>query len=363
VTMLKSRIIPSVLLLAIYISSCTILSQPVATPDTPEITGGATNTPTDGWYEVYFCDPESPTAGSFRGGPDEALAKAIRGARLSVDAAIYHLNLWSIRDALIAAYNAGVAVRLVVESDNMDEVEIQELREVGIEILGDRRESLMHNKFVIIDQSEVWTGSMNFTTNGAYYNDNHLIRIRSTQLAENYSTEFDEMFVSDMFGDDIVKNTPFPVLSLDNSRIETFFSPDDNTAVRIIELIHKAQESITFMMYSFTADDIADAILERSGAGVRVAGVFEESQYLANIGTEFDRLVNAGLAVRLDGNRRNMHHKVMIIDGTTVITGSYNFSQNAETQNDENTLIIHNPDIAALYTSEFERVFSLAPAE
>jgi phosphatidylserine/phosphatidylglycerophosphate/cardiolipin synthase-like enzyme len=361
--MKKSKSLLSILVLVSIVTSCTLFSQPGESPEASEVHQSTALTPVDGWYDVYFSDPDSPTAGSFRGGPDDALAEAIRAARLSVDAAIYHLNLWSIRDALIAAHQSGVAVRVVVESDNMDEVEIQELREAGIEILGDRRESLMHNKFIIIDGSDVWTGSMNFTTTGAYFNDNNLIHIRSTRLAENFATEFDEMFISDMFGDDVMRNTPFPVLSLDNSKIETFFSPDDNTASRIIALIQQAQDSLVFMTYSFTSDDIADAILERAAAGVRVAGVFEGNQYLANIGTEFDHLVDAGLDVHLDGNPRNMHHKVMIIDGSIVITGSYNFSRNAETKNDENTLVIHNRDIAALYTTEFERVFSISPAE
>jgi phosphatidylserine/phosphatidylglycerophosphate/cardiolipin synthase-like enzyme len=62
---------------------------------------------------------------------------------------------------LIDAHRRGVTVRLVTESDNMDVSEIQELREVGIPILGDRREGRMHNKFVVIDRQEVWTGSLN----------------------------------------------------------------------------------------------------------------------------------------------------------------------------------------------------------
>jgi phosphatidylserine/phosphatidylglycerophosphate/cardiolipin synthase-like enzyme len=129
----------SILILVVSISSCTVLNQPPPTLSTPEVTPTVDTTPADGWYEVYFSDPASPTAGTYRGGPDEALANAIRESRLSVDAAIYHLNLWSIRDALIAAHNAGVAVRVVLESDNMDEVEVQELRDAGIEVLGDRR--------------------------------------------------------------------------------------------------------------------------------------------------------------------------------------------------------------------------------
>lgn len=351
------------LILSIIISACMVTTQPEISPTVPIIT--QTNGRPSGaeWYSLYFTDPDSPTVGSFRGGPDDALADAIRRARLSVDIAIYHLNLWSIRDALIAAHNAGVKVRVVIESDNMDEVEIQELRDAGIEVLGDRKESLMHHKFVIIDKSEVWTGSMNFTINGAYYNDNNLIGIRSSRLAENYTTEFEEMFVTDMFGDDIVVNTLYPDLSVEGTRIETLFSPDDGTADRIIDLIQQAQERIVFMAYSFTSDDIADAMLERANAGVTVSGVFEESQYYANIGTEYDRLYDAGLEVRLDGNSRNMHHKVIIIDGEVLILGSYNFSGSAEIRNDENTLIIFNSDIAELFMSEFERVFAQAPAE
>jgi len=343
-----------------YTSAC--IPDSSSAPPSPELTLPPTLSGDlePDWFTVYFTDPDSPTAGTYRGGPDSALAEAILAARLSVDAAIYHLNLWSIRDALIAAHEAGVAVRLVVESDNTDEVEIQELQEAGIEILGDRRESLMHNKFVVIDKSEVWTGSMNFTVTGAYHNNNALVRIRSTRLAENFTAEFEEMFVRDLVGDNILPNTPHPILSVNGTLIETYFSPDDRTAQRIVELIRDSQSSIFFMAYSFTSDEIAEAMLERASEGVRVSGVFEEGQYYSNIGTEFDRLLAAGLDVHLDGNDRNMHHKVIIIDEAIVITGSYNFTKSAEFRNDENTLIFYNREIASRFLSEFERVYQEA---
>ena len=78
------------------------------------------------------------------------------------------------------------------------------------------------------------------------------------------------------------------------------------------------------------------------------------------MGGEYEHLLNAGLDVRLDGNPRNMHHKVIIIDGQIVVTGSYNFSASAEERNDENTLILHNPDIAAQFLAEFQRVYAAA---
>jgi phosphatidylserine/phosphatidylglycerophosphate/cardiolipin synthase-like enzyme len=88
--------------------------------------------------------------------------------------------------------------------------------------------------------------------------------------------------------------------------------------------------------------------------------VFDKSQALSNKGGEYTNLLGDGIAVRLDGNRYGMHHKVIIIDGRIVVTGSYNFSNNAKTRNDENTLIIHDPEIAEFYREEFARVWRIA---
>jgi phosphatidylserine/phosphatidylglycerophosphate/cardiolipin synthase-like enzyme len=71
-------------------------------------------------FSAYFSDPENPVSSSYSGGPDEALADAIRDARVSVDMAIHFLDLWSIRDAMIDAHRRVVTVRLVTESDYID---------------------------------------------------------------------------------------------------------------------------------------------------------------------------------------------------------------------------------------------------
>jgi phosphatidylserine/phosphatidylglycerophosphate/cardiolipin synthase-like enzyme len=215
----------------------------------------------------------------------------------------------------------------------------------------------MHDKFVIIDRTEVWTGSMNFTTGGGYLDNNNLIRLRSTKLAEDYSHEFEQMFIDDHFGSLKSADTPNPAVTINGSPIEIYFSPQDGTLEHILGVINTAQESIAFMAYSFTSDELAEALIARAHSGVRVIGVFDKDQYHSNAGTEYDTLTQAGIDVRLDGNPRLMHHKVIIIDQQTVITGSYNFSHNAEHNNNENTLIIHNQDIAAQYLTEFQRIY------
>lgn len=319
-----------------------------------------TDVPVTGWFEVYFTDPGDTGVCCYRRGPDQDLAIAINDAKLSVDVAVMDLDLWSLRDALITAHRRGVAVRMVVESDYLEGDEIQEIRAAGIPVLGDRREGLMHNKFVVIDRVQVWTGSMNFTLNDAYRNHNNLLQVRSKPLAQDYTAEFEEMFVDDRFGPGSPANTPYPLVVVDEGQIEVYFSPDEGVARRLGELIHAARKSVCFMAYSFTSDKLAEALIARHEAGVRVEGVMENSQAMNNLSSDYERFLASGMDVRLDGNSNNMHHKVIIIDEEIVVTGSYNFSRNAEEKNDENTLVIHSPKVAAAYRVEFERIMSQA---
>jgi phosphatidylserine/phosphatidylglycerophosphate/cardiolipin synthase-like enzyme len=312
------------------------------------------------WVDIYFTDPENPLASQETGGPDGPLAESIDAARQTVDVAIYSLNLRSIRDALIRAHERGVQVRVVMESDNLDGSAPQALIDAGIPVLGDRREGLMHDKFVVIDRSELWMGSMNFTYSGTYEDNNQLILFRSVKMAENYTKEFEEMFVDDKFGDNVVPETPNPVVNIDETRIEVYFSPDDGVAGPLQEILNSAQESIYFLAFSFTTDEFGAAIRTQAENGLSVAGVMEEQQVKSNIGTEYDLFKQAGLNVFLDGNEGQMHHKTMIIDERIVITGSYNFSRSAETRNDENLIVIYNEDIANFYMQEFQRVYQLA---
>lgn len=313
-----------------------------------------------GWYELYFTDPLNPLSAQRTGGIDGPLAAAIDSARLTLDIAIYSIGLRSIRDAIIRAHKRGVQVRMVMESDNMDRSAPQRLKEEGIPILGDRREGLMHNKFVIIDGYEVWTGSANFTETGLYDDNNFLLRIRSVKIAENFIKEFNEMFVDDKFGDNIVPETPNPRVAVEGTEIETYFSPDDGVQRRIVEVVNSAQESIYFMAFSFTSDPIGEAMRARARAGVTVAGVMEDEQIRSNVGTEYDPFRQAGLNVYRDGNPGQMHHKVIIVDERIVILGSYNFSNAAETRNDETALVIFDEQLAALFLEEFKRIVALA---
>jgi phosphatidylserine/phosphatidylglycerophosphate/cardiolipin synthase-like enzyme len=298
-------------------------------------------------------------SGTYRGGPDSSLIDAIDDAQFSIDMAIYHLNLWSVRDALIRANKRGVDVRVVVDDLHVGETEVEELEREGIVVMSDRSRNLMHHKFVVVDRIEVWTGSMNLTVNGVYRNDNNLLRIRSREIADNYLREFEEMYVQKRFGPASLSDTPQPNVDLEGIEIETYFSPDDGIVYKIVDLINGASKRLDLLAFTITSDPISNAILAAERRGIEVRGVVEASQ-ISVMGSDVSSLRAAGLDIRLDGNPNLMHHKVLIIDSRIVLLGSYNFTRSAEENNDENTLILYDPALAAQFLIEFDRLYRSA---
>jgi phosphatidylserine/phosphatidylglycerophosphate/cardiolipin synthase-like enzyme len=122
-------------------------------------------------------------------------------------------------------------------------------------------------------------------------------------------------------------------------------------------LIKGSKDRIYVAIYSFTSDRLAEALIEARRRGVDVRVVMERRE--ANVtGSEYPRLLGAGVDVRLDANPGLMHHKFMVIDGEIVVTGSYNWSAAAEERNDENLVVIRDRAVAGAFEREFERIWS-----
>ena len=128
-------------------------------------------------------------------------------------------------------------MRLVTDDEQADEAVVQSLVRAGLAVKDDARPTLMHHKFIVIDGSEVWTGSMNLTTGSVFHDDNNLLRLRSAELAADFSGEFEEMFREGRFGALSEPDTPFPQVDLDDVAVEVLFSPDDGVARRLVQLI------------------------------------------------------------------------------------------------------------------------------
>ena len=143
-------------------------------------------------------------------------------------------------------------------------------------------------------------------------------------------------------------------------KISIIFAPETDEISLIAEAISEAEDSIHLMVFVFSLGELADVILEKmNDPEFAVRGVFEDRNSKASW-SQLPTLHCAGAEMRQDGNPFVLHHKVMIIDEDTVITGSFNFSNNAAQSNDENIVILRDSVITRLYLDEWERIWNSA---
>lgn len=316
--------------------------------------------------QVYFTTPVLvyPDKPASRRPPpyETALIADIDSARTSIDLATFEYNLSSVSSALIRAKKRGVAVRLALDRENLEQPEMAAfagaMQHANIPIHWEETNAFLHSKFVIVDSRLVWMGSWNATNNDTYRNNNNLLRITVPQIVANYAAEFAQM-ADDRFGRQKQTITPNPRVRVGNITIENYFSPQDGVRQHILERLKAARRSIRFLAFSFTDAQTRDALVAKRKAGLVVQGVFE-TRNANGTGAAFGKLKSGGVDVVEDGNCYTMHHKVFIIDDRTVITGSYNFTSRAESANDENAIIVDDPMLAQQYIAEFDRVYAQA---
>jgi len=134
-----------------------------------------------------------------------------------------------------------------------------------------------------------------------------------------------------------------------------YFSPKGKCEEQTIYWIGRANSTIHILIYSFTLDSIGEALITAHHRGVEVMVVFEESQITEY--SEYQTLRAAGVPVRNDTNSKLMHHKVIIVDGIIVLTGSFNWSKSAQEYNNENLVIVRSTYVAAIYEEEFQKIW------
>ncbi len=308
--------------------------------------------------QLYFSRPGTADADRYINGPEEYLISAIRRADRSIDMAMYELSLRNVMQSLIDAHQRGVRVRVLTDTDNLGWERFKEMATAGIPVRGDQRSALMHNKFLIIDHQEVWTGSMNLTYFGAYRNRENLLRLQSVQAAANYTEEFNQLWA----GIHNQANAADNYFSIDKIPVDVFFSPDDNfRSTRLLPLLRQAKQSVHMLAFAFTSRDIATELVALKQRGVEVKIVVDSSQS-GQTSSQYDDLLAQQMDIRRDGQAFKLHHKVIIIDQRHVITGSYNFSENAESRNDENSVVIENEALANRFEQEFSDIYNRSTA-
>ncbi|HTY11061.1 MAG TPA: phospholipase D-like domain-containing protein [Bacteroidota bacterium] len=318
----------------------------------------------------------------------KVLLYRISKAQYSIDMCAYSFSGGvgaTIASALLAAHGRGIKVRVIGEHDNITTAPWGTLKSGGITVIDDAYDlvnagnGLMHNKFYIFDHRDssvsrndwVVTGSWNATDPGTDDDAQNMIEIQDRSLAEAYTIEFNEMWGSSgdspdqalsRFGADKTDNTPHRFL-IGGYPMELYFSPSDKTTSKINAALNAATSSINVCMYTFTRDDLAATLIAKKNAGEKVHVVMDNK---TDTGNEFSALQNAGVDVLLKNlapspSSALLHHKYAVIDAdnpspsNVVLTGSHNWSSAAETQNNENELVIHSQLIANLYLQEFKQ--------
>jgi phosphatidylserine/phosphatidylglycerophosphate/cardiolipin synthase-like enzyme len=136
-----------------------------------------------------------------------------------------------------------------------------------------------------------------------------------------------------------------------------YFTPPAGAAQAIVKAIDASNKEVLVQAYGFTHNAIAQAIVRAHQRGVKVSVLLDQKSDHTNRYV-VDLFNNAQVTMRQDGKHAIAHNKVMVIDESIVITGSFNFTNSAETRNAENFLILKSSPLAARYKEEWLKHWS-----
>ncbi len=137
--------------------------------------------------------------------------------------------------------------------------------------------------------------------------------------------------------------------------IACYFSPKGGCTDAVVAEINRARQTILIQAYSFTSTPIAKALVEAHQRGVQITVVLDKSNVTGQYSSA-DFVLHASIPTYIDDQHAIAHNKIMLIDGRTIITGSFNFTKQAEASNAENLLVIRDrPDLFGQYQANFEK--------
>ncbi len=320
------------------------------------------------------------------------LVDFIKGAKHSLDVVIYDLKnkdvlkalkSMSARVQLQILYDGGKGKKVGGGSTTVDPKSptAKAIQDAGLAKLAraipETGRHLMHDKFIVRDGASVWTGSGNFTDGGLLFQDNNFLLIDSPALAAAYTKTFGDIAApghtlshtkGSTGGPTTVKVATVPISVF----FSTQFSEAEGIETVVVNKLKKARKvriiamlvsdpGILQALFALRQIDIKGVLDPRLMKNVMKpprgkSKLDPKLFWFANGDKRFVAAPSHAFNPKRDRNDF-MHNKVMIIDNKTVITGSYNFSENAEL-NDENMLIIESAAVAAAYNKYFDALFA-----
>ena len=284
----------------------------------------------------------------------------INSAKTSIDFAIYgYSSVPSIENAIKNAKARGVKIRLVYDIDstggniypNTNEL-VKLVGNAKSDALSKEKSAIMHNKFYIFDNKIVITGSANLShTDMSGYNSNAIIVIKSAEVANIYTEEFNQMYEGKFHSNKILTENASGI----------YFSPQNKTIQNtILPLIRNSKNYIYIPAFLISHKEMVSELIQAKNRGVDVRIITDALNASAKY-SKVRELRAAGMPVKIENYAGKMHSKTMIIDDKYLILGSMNFSKSGESKNDENLIVLENKEAAIFYKQFFLYLWAKIP--
>ena len=295
----------------------------------------------------------------------EKVARLLEGAERTIDLTVYGIRNDIVAEALIRAVQRDVDVTVIYDrsmyraNQRAKNSKIDPLREAGVRVLPFRGRDAFHHKTIILDADRVWTGSLNLKWMGRLH-DNYLL-ISDPFIVARYREWFGLL----------EQNPTREALRSSNQRLSQYnageplqahFGPSASFSEPLTRLMDEAESSLELAVNVLSYPPVVASLVAARQRGVRVRvlfGVFSEKTLKSYDQQEWAMrtLAAQGVEVWTIG----LHHqKMMVVDGTTVLTGSPGFDTNPLTRNHDNYVIVESRELASQFEDRMAEMWAEA---
>lgn len=155
-----------------------------------------------------------------------------------------------------------------------------------------------------------------------------------------------------------IRNANSALITPSRDLSDAFFSPGDACRNIIIENIRSAINKISICVFTISDDRITDAIIDSHKRGKEIKIITDNDKSL-DVGSDIEQLAQEGIKVKMDKTPNHMHHKFMVVDENTLITGSYNWTLSAARYNHENVLLTKEATVIKSFLKEFNQLWGI----
>ena len=220
---------------------------------------------------------------------------------------------------------------------------------------------IMHNKFFVVDDEWVWTGSANISDSGiGGYNANAVFVIQSRDIASTYTQEFEQLWNRTGLACSKPRDG-IEMFRLQADEITTWFSPQDKASrYGLPALLARAKQQINVAVFFLTSKYLTADLMAAHQRGVKVRVVIDATA-AKNGYTKHELLREVGIPVKIENWGGKMHMKTVSVDGQFLAAGSMNWTSAGEETNDENTLLLRSSRLASQFDTYFNEIWHTIP--